>query len=38
MPNTTDKLIRSMLSDYLNSGDIKKIMPILKKYLPIISE
>jgi len=31
MTTTTDKLISSMLSDYLNSGDIKKIIPLIKK-------
>ena len=31
MTNQVDKLISSILSDYLNSGDIKKIMPLIKK-------
>jgi len=38
MTNQIDKLISSMLSDYLNSDDIKKIMPLIKKCLPIITE
>jgi len=31
MTNQTDKLISSMLSDYLTDSDIKKIMPLIKK-------
>jgi len=31
MTNQTDKLIRSVLSDYLTDSDIKKIMPLIKK-------
>jgi len=31
MTNQVDKLISSILSDYLNNGDIKKIMPLIKK-------
>jgi hypothetical protein len=30
MTNQTDKLIRSVLSDYLTDSDIKKIMPLIK--------